>query len=127
MPNDEMIATDGLTPAQVLAALYDASRPQGAGFVHYTPEPMTEAQAEALLTQYDAEGDPAMAGFQVLGVEKRKPYFDYLRGRVMKVTIDRDGGPLDPRLYDRDNGQGAAARALDAARTPAATEDTANA
>lgn len=37
-------------------------------------------------------------------------YFDYLKGRVMKVSISGDS--LDPRLYDRDNGQGAAARAL---------------
>lgn len=37
-------------------------------------------------------------------------YFDYLQGRVMKV--DLAGDELDPRLYDRDNGEGAARRAI---------------
>lgn len=37
-------------------------------------------------------------------------YFDYLKGRVMKV--DLCGNEFDPWLYDRDNGRGAAARAI---------------
>ena len=37
-------------------------------------------------------------------------YFDYLNGRVMKIDLSED--MLDPWLYDRDNGEGAAARAL---------------
>jgi hypothetical protein len=37
-------------------------------------------------------------------------YFDYVDGRCLK--IDLRGDALDPRLYDRDNGEGAAARAL---------------
>lgn len=36
--------------------------------------------------------------------------FDYLQGRVMKVDLSED--TLDPWLYDRDNGQGAAERAI---------------
>jgi hypothetical protein len=36
--------------------------------------------------------------------------YDYLRGRVMKVDIGKD--LLSTWLYDRDNGQGAALRAL---------------
>lgn len=42
--------------------------------------------------------------------DSRGLYFGYLRGRVMKVNIGRD--VLEPRLYDRDNGTGAAFRAL---------------
>jgi len=38
-------------------------------------------------------------------------YFDYLKGRVMKV--DLSGDELDPWLYDRDNGHGAAKRVID--------------
>ena len=41
-------------------------------------------------------------------------YFDYLKGRVMKIKIG--GKQLDERLYDRDNGPGAAAAALDRVR-----------
>jgi hypothetical protein len=39
-------------------------------------------------------------------------YFDYLQGRVMKVSLE--GDELDARLYDRDNGEGAAAEAISA-------------
>ncbi len=45
---------------------------------------------------------------------KSHTYFDYLAGRVMK--IDLSGDELDPRLYDRDLGQGAAERTIDALR-----------
>jgi len=88
----EKISLEGLDKAVVLAALYNASRPLGMGFMHYNPAPMTTEQARALL-----EGCT---------------YFDYLQGRVMKV--DLGGDVLDPWLYDRDNGQGAALRAIEA-------------
>ncbi|GAG30986.1 unnamed protein product, partial [marine sediment metagenome] len=38
-------------------------------------------------------------------------YFDYLKGRVMKINLSSD--ELRTALYDRDNGEGAAAQALD--------------
>jgi hypothetical protein len=49
-------------------------------------------------------------------------YFDYLHGRVMKIGLNTDD--LEERLYDRDNGQGAAERALASLllRVPAAEE-----
>jgi len=78
--------------AKVLAALYNASKPLGMGFMHFKPENMTEAEATAIL----AENEMAS--------------FDYLKGRVMKVSLYEDS--FDPRLYDRDNGEGAAARAV---------------
>lgn len=87
-----MIDVSKIPPARVLAALYNASRPQGFGFMHFTPEDMTEARAEKLI------GNQGPA------------YFDYIDGRVMKVEIG--GATIDPRLYDRDNGPGAAARAI---------------
>lgn len=89
-----MIDISGLNRADVLAALYNASKPLGLGFLHFTPEPMTREEANALL-----------------GGET---YFDYLKGRVMKVDLGSDH--LDPRLYDRDYGTGAAERAIDAIR-----------
>ena len=75
--------------AAALAALYNNSQPLGMGILHYTPEVMTEEEAAQLLEKYK--------------------YFDYLKGRVMKVRI---GDDIDPRLYDRDNGEGAAEAAL---------------
>ena len=77
--------------AEVLAALYNSSRQQGMGY--FDPcgrEPLTKEEAAEML--------------------ERTTYFDYLQGRVMKV--DLAGDTLQPYLYDRDNGVGAAARAL---------------
>ncbi len=79
--------------AEVLAVLYNNSKVQGMGFLHATPEAMTKEEAKELLED---------------GRERK--YFDYLKGRVMK--IDLTGEQLDPCLYDRDNGQGAAERAI---------------
>lgn len=87
-----MISLEGLDKAEVLAALYNASRPQGMGFVKYTPEPMTAEEARELLSQ--------------------RTHFDYLKGRVMKVDLSQD--TLNPWGYDRDNGQGAALEAISA-------------
>lgn len=76
------ISLVGLNKADVLAALYNASKPQGAGFIHYDPTPMTRKEAEQLLAQ--------------------GTYFDYLKGRVMKVDLSKD--ELNPWGFDRDNG-----------------------
>lgn len=80
----------GLNKAAVLAVLYNASKPQGAGFMRYDSTPMTAEQAEKIL--------------------KQTTDFDYLMGRVMKINLD--GDTVDPTWYDRDNGQGAAAAAI---------------
>lgn len=100
------ISIAGLDKAKVLAALYNRAKPQGLGHLHYTPEPMTVEEARVLLTEHAGDDD-------------RGAYFDYLIGRVMKVRIG--GDELDPRLYDRDNGAGAAAAAIDAIREPGPT------
>ncbi len=90
-----IISIKDLNKADVLAALYNASRPLGMGFLHYDPQPMTRAEAEALLAT--------------------DKYFDYLKGRVMKLDLASDAD-LNARLYDRDNGAGAAQTAIDALR-----------
>lgn len=88
-----MISIAGLDKAEVLAALYNASRPQGMGFFQAV---FRDATSEEMR--------------QVIAERGEHLRFDYLQGRVMKVDISDDD--LDPRLYDRDNGQGAAARAI---------------
>lgn len=81
-----------LDKAEVLAALYNNSRQQGMGFLNPRGrEPLTKEQAAELL--------------------KEGTYFDYLAGRVMKVELS--GDTLDPWFYDRDNGTGAASRAIE--------------
>ena len=86
-----MINIKGRDKAEVLALLYNHSQPLGMGILHFTPEDMTVEQAQKLI---DASGY----------------IFDYLKGRVMKVNLS--GDEFDERWYDRDNGQGAAAMAL---------------
>ena len=82
---------EGLNRAEVLAALYNRSKPQGMGFMHYNPEPMTTEQAQAIL-------------------DGGQTYFDYLSGRVMK--IDLSGDEVGTWGYNRDNGENAAEKAI---------------
>lgn len=86
----EPIDISKLSKPEVLAALYNNSRVQGMGRLQAKPGIMTAHEAESLL--------------------KEGTYFDYLYGKVMKVDLSKD--TLAPWLYDRDNGAGAAARAL---------------
>jgi hypothetical protein len=89
----------GLSKPAVLAALFNASRQQGMGFTDMRgTQPMTEADAAEV-------------------IKTDGMYFDYLRGRVMKISLD--GDELETRLYDRDNGQGAAERAIEPLRATA--------
>jgi len=78
--------------AKVLAALYNASKPLGLGIIQFDPAQMSSGDAQILL-------------------DGGQQHFDYLKGRVMKV--DLSGDSFDPFLYDRDNGEGAAARAVE--------------
>ena len=91
-----MIDISGLDKAAVLAALYNNSRPQGMGLLHFDPTPMSVEAAR-----------------EILDID-RPPYFDYLHGRVMKVDLDSD--ELDPWGYDRDLGEGAAKKVIDSLR-----------
>lgn len=101
----ETIDISGLDKAEVLAALYNNSRQLGMGFMH--------ARGATGMTKEQAE-DELKAATRDIGDGKTSAYFDYLHGRVMKIQLS--GDTLDPRLYDRDNGQGAAARALEPLR-----------
>jgi hypothetical protein len=80
-----------LNKAKVLATLYNNAKPQGLGMSQYTPEQMSEKEAASLLEQ--------------------TTYFDYLKGRLMKINLS--GDELDTFLYNRDNGHNAAEKALE--------------
>lgn len=86
-----MIDLTGKNKAEVLAKLYNAASVKGFGVLHASPHDMTVSEAQDIL-------------------DSGETYFDYFRGRVLKV--DLCGDSLDPRLYDRDNGHGAAAAAI---------------
>lgn len=95
-----MIDIKGLDKAEVLLALWNASRMQGMSFLGFSG-PLTLSKAVECVEQARHTG---MSG-------KEEIYFDYLNGKVMKIDIAPD--EIDPRLYDRDNGEGAAQRAID--------------
>ena len=84
---DEIDIT-GVDKAELLAALYNKTYPQGLGLIQATPGDMTKIEAAVILDRGDT-------------------YFDYLHGRVMKV--DLSGDTLDPWGFDRDNYDGAVA------------------
>jgi len=96
----------GLDKAELLAALYNNSRPQGMGIMAFTPEDMTTAEAQALLDELDESHKDIVAEY----ILSRRYYFDYVGGRVVKCNIT--GDELAGHLYDRDLGQGAAARVV---------------
>jgi hypothetical protein len=108
---DYQIDISKLDKSEVLAALYNNAQAQGLGVFQATAEPMTKEDAANLL------------------ISSEDKYFDYVKGRVMKV--DLSGDTLSIRLYDRDNGQGAAQQALrDAGLLPHSddrTDESANA
>jgi len=85
-----MIDITGLEKGAVLAALYNAARPQGMGFMQYKPKPMSLEEAKKFLD------------------EQEGGYFDYLFGRVMKLDLEGDLSSIEEHLYDRDNGKGCA-------------------
>lgn len=87
----------GLNKDEVLAALFNASKQQGMGFLHAAgASAMSVEEACAILDAHSEAG--------------RRPYFDYLKGRVMKIDLSKD--EVNTALYDRDNGQGAAEAAI---------------
>lgn len=101
---------EGLNKADVLAALYNASRPMGLGFLQASGGPleMTRENADFLLAAgSDASGDyPA-------GVGRNQLYFDYLHGRPLKLDLSSDT-EFEPGGFDRDNGgEGTAQRVID--------------
>ena len=89
-----MINIKGLNKAEVLKELYNNSKVQGLGFLQATGRNMTTEEAEEEL--------------------KHGTTFDYLHGKVLKVDLSKD--EFEEWLYDRDNGQGAAAKVINQLR-----------
>lgn len=90
-----MVNIEGLKKADVLVALYNNSKPLGMGILQFRNEDMVTEEAEELL--------------------KQMTYFDYLKGRVMKLDLSSDV-EFSERLYDRDNGEGKAQSIINALR-----------
>lgn len=80
--------------AEVLAELYNNSKPMGMGIAQYDPTPMSIEVARKILEQ--------------------KQSFDYLRGRPIKINF-RDN-VIWVRGYNNDNAQGLAQRVISSCR-----------
>jgi hypothetical protein len=80
--------------AEVLAELYNNSRPIGMGIVQYDPTPMTIEIARKILEQ--------------------KQDFDYLRGRPLKINLE--GNIIYVGKYNMDNAQGLAQKVISSCR-----------
>lgn len=78
--------------AEVLSKLYNNAKPRGLGYFKFeSKDQMNIEEAQKIL-------------------DEGQTYFDYLKGRVLKISLKTD--KLNTTLYDRDNGQGAAEKAL---------------
>lgn len=101
-----MINIKGLNKAEVLACLFNNSKIQGfnAQMVQFglmqPPKDMTIEEAQKEL--YAKSG-------------QRYIYFDYLNGKVMKIDLTSDD-EFEESSYDRDNGEGAAQKAINSLR-----------
>jgi hypothetical protein len=107
----------GLSKAEVLAALFNASAPGGMGFLQAGngPQVMSVDDAQRLIDEgYSATSDYAkVPGRPML-------YFDYVYGRPLKLNLTEDDS-FDPWGFDRDNGgDGASQKIIDRLR---ATKD----
>lgn len=87
-----MIDIKGMDKAKVLAALHGGSHAQGRSFLHEKGA-ISEERARELVTD-----------------DRFVMYFDYVDGRIIKCNLS--GDEFDPRLYDRDCGEGAAESAI---------------
>lgn len=97
----------GIDKAELLAALYNNSRPMGMGFLQARDGKMTVEQAREEIEG----GDDSSRMFGKDRCGNRHLYFDYLRGRPLKS--DLSGDTFHPWGYDRDNGgDGTAARII---------------
>lgn len=88
------IDISGIDKATLVAELFNNSKPLGLGF--FAAKTNTKMTAEAAQRYLD----------------KGQTYFDYLEGRVMKIDVSEN--EMDPWGYDRDNGQGAANKVVEA-------------
>jgi len=99
-----MVDISGLSKECVLAALYNNSKVQGFGYLQTVSAEMSVEDASKIVRQSLS--------------------FDYLFGKVMKIDIS--GDEFDPRLYDRDLGNGAAHKVINNLKATGSVEKLSN-
>ncbi len=106
------VSIKGLDKADVLCALVNAAKPLGMGFLQDNGKPMTKEEAQEWIDKG--------RGHDMGLVSRTALSFDYVKGRPIKSNIS--GDEFDPWGYDRDQGEGAAEKAIASLR--AGTKDT---
>lgn len=101
----------GLDKAELLAALYNHAVPQGMGFLQATPGDMTKEEAEAILKNGTSDYVVPFSN------SSNHLYFDYVKGRPLKVDLSQDEMRTD--LYNRDQGPNAAESVIESLRANA--------
>jgi len=79
---DDTLEITGANLIDVVKAAYDLSKPVGMGFMHYTPEPLTDDEARELIN-----GDRSGVALSL----------DYVKGRACKLVVFKD----EERLFVR--------------------------
>lgn len=96
MSNDWKHRVDitGVDLRKLLIAAFDVSVPRGMGFLHHREEPLSDAEAESVLSRNKPDSYVALNA-------------DYVRGRAVKLTVwrDRDTGSYYTRPYWFDHDQ----------------------
>lgn len=87
-----MIDVTGIDLVKFAQKVYELSMPQGLGFLHFTPEPLSEEEAKRSL-----RNDGSKIALDM----------DYVDGRACKMVVFREGEKLEIRdaWYDHTNEQ----------------------
>lgn len=78
---ENMIKITGVDLVRFVQKVYDLSKPQGLGFMHYEKGGMSEQDAKAIADTARPEGRIVLS-------------MDYIRGRACKMTVFREGNDL---------------------------------
>lgn len=95
--DQQYVSFAGIDPAELVHALYLATRPLGMGHLHDKPN-VTVDEIREVISERDDEG---------------RVHFDYLFGRPLKLTLELKEERFRHRLYDRDAGAGCAQDVVD--------------
>lgn len=87
-----MIDVTNVDMVKMIKKVYDLSIPVGMGYLHFTPEPLTDEEAESLINKND---------------DRIIVNMDYIKGRACKFHIRKEGDKLvtSDDWYDHTNEQ----------------------
>jgi hypothetical protein len=77
---DKMIEITGVDLRELVKAAYDLSQPQGLGFIHYIPGPLSDKEADEIIKSSE-RGEIAVC-------------MDYVKGRAVKMAARQKDGKL---------------------------------